>query len=115
MENEQMEPNMNGTPQNQSAPQMPKKEGGIGPVIGIIIIIILLGLGGVYYFTTGVNQIQNDGTIQEDSLSPEEEAAALLEQSASTDLSDIEADLEATDLSGLDSASTDFDLELQAQ
>lgn len=112
MENEQMEPNMNGAPQNQSATQVPKKEGGIGPVIGIIIIIILLGLGGVYYFTAGVDQIQNDGT---GSLSPEEEAAALLGQSASTDLSDIETDLEATDLSGLDGASTDFDSELQAQ
>lgn len=113
MENEHTDPTMSSAPKEQQPPtQAPKKEGGAGPIIGIIIIIILLGFGGVYYFTTGVDQIQHD--VMEE-MTPEEEAEALRAQGSSTDLSDIEADLEATDFSGLDDASLDFDSELQAQ
>lgn len=95
-------------------PERPKKQnGGAGAVIGIIIIIILLGLGGVYYFTTGVRQVQDGQPAPE--LTADEEAAVLSAQGTSTELPDIEADLEATDLSGLDDASLDFESELQAQ
>jgi len=97
-------------PQNQSVPPLPKKEGGFGSIIGIIIIIILLALGAMYYFTDGIDQIQKN-----DSMSAEDEAMMLSEQSSSTNLADIEADVNATDLSGLDEASADFESELQAQ
>lgn len=119
MENEQMEPNVNNVPQesnqNQNVPPTPNKEGGAGPVIGIIIIIILLGLGGVYYFTTGVDQIQSEDAMMEESMSADEAAAKVREQGSSTDLADIEADLQATDFSGLDDASAEFESELQSQ
>ena len=32
-----------------SQPAEKKQEGGVGPLIGIIIIVALLGLGGIYF------------------------------------------------------------------
>lgn len=99
-------------PGSAEAPKAPKAGGGIGAVVGIIIIVILLALGGVYYFTTGVDNLERNDeapTIVGD------EAAALKEQGTSTELADIEADLTATDFSGLDEASADFESELEAQ
>lgn len=116
MENEHMEPTMNEQQDNQPHLSSPKKEGGLGAVIGIIIIIILLALGAIYYFTAGIDKIQNGQPSGNDAaMTPDEEAAALKDQGASTDLSSIEADVNATDLSGLDNASADFTSELQAQ
>lgn len=102
-----MEPEKTSEPVTQS-PATPGQKGGAGPVIGIIIIIILLALGGYYYFTTGISEIS-----QQDTAMTEEEQ--LMEQGDSTNLADIEGDLNATDLSGLDDASADFDSELNAQ
>jgi len=112
MEQNPMEPT-NDMPESQAPQSSPKKDGGLGATIGIIIIIILLALGAMYYFTAGVDQIQN-GQVTE-GLSADEEAALLKDQGSSTNLADIEADLEATDLSGLDDASAGFDAELQTQ
>lgn len=89
----------------------PKKNGdGIGSVIGIIVIILLLVAGGIYYFTVGIGREEpkNDAAVAGDE-------AALGQQSASTNLADIKTDVEATDLSGLDEASADFESELEAQ
>ena len=33
----------------------PPAKNGIGPILGIIIIVILLALGSLYYFTKGVD------------------------------------------------------------
>lgn len=86
----------------------PKNGGSAGPIVAIVIILLLIAAGGVYYFTTGVKQIF-----------PEEEApligddeTSLREQGSSTNLVDIEADLNATDFSGLDGAANDFESEL---
>jgi len=99
-------------PGNTEAPKLPKQSNNIGPVIGIIIIVILLVLGGVYYFTTGVQELrQND----DPSIIAGGEVEALKTQGTSSDLADIEADLNATDFSGLDEASSDFDAALNAQ
>lgn len=111
MENEQME----STEQNATKPTAPspKDDGGIGPIIGIVIIIVLLALGAMYYFTDGINQIQKAQV--EGEVSAEEQAAMLRAQNTSTDLTDIEADLNATDLTGLDEAAAGFDSELNTQ
>lgn len=92
-----------------------RHKGGPGPIIGIIIIIILLALGGYYYFTVGVKQIgnPNDGSMIEGDASMSE-TDMLRAQSSSTELSAIETDLNATDFSGLDSASADFNADLNA-
>lgn len=115
MEQNPMESPNDGV-ENQAPQSTPKKEGGLGPVVGIIIIIVLLALGAMYYFTAGVDQIQNGQMMMEnDGMTADEEAQTLKEQGSSTDLADIEADLNATDLSGLDEASADFESELQGQ
>ncbi len=98
-------------PQEESAVNpTPKKNGdSIGPVVGIVIIIIVIVLGGVYYFTTGVED------AQERVETPVGDEAALMNQGDSTELSAIEADVQATDLSGLDAASANFESELESQ
>ena len=127
MEPENTQPQEPTTEQPEKAPEQPtphlkEERGGVGPVIGIIIIIILLALGGFYYFTAGVDQISHteteilDGSTdapaaERDSVGTEEDA--LREQGSSTNLADIESDLNATDLSGLDEASADFEFELE--
>lgn len=110
-----MEPNLNEVPHTEGVSPSPKKDGGIGPVIGIVIVIIVLILGGVYYFTTGVNQIRNEQAPVDSAVEAENDAAALREQGTSSDISSIEADIDATDLSGLDDTAANFESELLAQ
>ena len=98
-------------PGNAETPKLPK-QGNLGAIIGIVIIVILLVLGGVYYFTTGVQELKQN---EDSSILADGEAEALKTQGASSDLADIEADLSATDLSGLDAAEGDFEAELNAQ
>lgn len=77
-----------------------------GPVFGIIIIIILLILGGVYVFMTG-------GQIDE----PVEDNVAeeLSSQGTSTDIGSIEADVMSTDLEGLDDSFDSLEAEVTAE
>ncbi len=87
------------------------KGGSAGPVIAIIIIIVLLALGAFYYITVEVDQLQD---VDQAAQIVGDEEDQLRTQGTSNDLADIEADLNATDLSGLDSAAAGFDAELNA-
>lgn len=91
-----------------------KQSAGAGPVVAIVVIMALLAVGGVYYLTTEVKELhpEEPSTIVGDEDRGSEEA--LRNQSSSTELSTIEADLNATDFSELDEASDGFDSELQA-
>ena len=98
LEVETVTPESAGEPEKKSA----------GPVFGIIIIVVLIILGGFYFW----------GTLS-DSMSPAEieaEVDAALEdletQSTSDEVSDIEADLDSTLLDDLDKELEDIDLEL---
>lgn len=102
----------NIAPEPAHNPTNKPKEGGLGPIIGIIIIIILLALGAMYYFTAGLEQIQDAQPNTGEGIVPRDDAAALLEQSDSTDIDAIETDLEGTDLTGLDDALAEFEAEL---
>ncbi len=99
--------------QQQPTPKPPEK-GGVGPVLGIIVIIIVLALGGLYYFTKGVDQIPSPSADQA-ALTPEDEAAMIEAQGTSANLSDIQADVNATDVSGLDNSAAAIDSTLQTQ
>lgn len=66
-----------------------------GPVFGIIIIIVLLIIGGVYVFLTGGPEDER----VEDPIAEE-----ISTQSTSTDLSDIEADVLDSDFENLDAS-----------
>lgn len=105
------------TMEQQTNGRPPQKGGlpgqGVGPVLGIIIIVILLALGGLYYFTVGVSEIRDQNAVEQ--VSPEQEATAIATQGTTSNLNDIQTDAEATDLSGLDSAAANIDASLQTQ
>ncbi|XKT74673.1 MAG: hypothetical protein ACJKTH_01120 [Patescibacteria group bacterium UBA2163] len=98
--------------QPEITPKPSHKDGGFGPVIAIIIIIVILALGAMYYFTTGIEQIQNNQPTEESTGINGDAEANLQTQGSATDLDAIEADLDNTDFSGLDEASADFEAEL---
>jgi flagellar basal body-associated protein FliL len=85
---------------------MPKKEGGTSGVIAIIVIVVLLALGGIYYLMTSgnamlpVDEVMPTLTDVQNSTDPDVQAT--MQQGSSDALADIEADLGATDLTGLD-------------
>lgn len=98
--------------QPEPTPQPPHKDGGLGPVIAIIIIIVILALGAMYYFTTGIEQVQNNQPTEESAGINSDAEAGLQTQGSATDLNAIEEDLNNTDFSGLDESSADFEAEL---
>ena len=105
---------MDNMQEQQETPVTPNfadhKKGGVGPVLGIIVIIILLALGGLYYFTKGIGQIPNyDSGNQDDAM------MQMQEQSNSDALSDIDADVQATDFSEIDATLSDLDADASAQ
>ena len=93
----------------------PQKQ--MGPIFGIVIIVILLILGGFYFWGAQLSddsQIQDKTEMTAEEITNQEDTALenLERQSNSDELSDIEADLNATDLDSLDSELDAIDLEL---
>lgn len=105
-----MEPVENTTEQQASQPEGPQrpKEGSFGPTLAIILIVILIALGGLYYFTQGVDYAQ-DGQFNNDPAVEEMQT-----QGSSDDIAEIEADLEATNFSEIDALLLELDAELEA-
>lgn len=64
-------------------------EGSAGPIIGTIIILVVIVLGGLYFWGQRGDDV--DGTVESINV-----------QSESDEIVDIEADLEDTDLDNLD-------------
>jgi len=89
----------------------PQDEKSIGPAIGVIIIILALVLGGLYFWgQTETNRTQNiEG--QEASADAQAEIQLLQSQGESDDLDSIEADLNNTDFSGLGSEMNSIETE----
>lgn len=98
--------NENGTP----PPQAPPKQ--YGPLIGIIIIVVLLAVGGLYLW--GMQLMKKDEVAP-----PTEESDKITEDlrtyDDSDDLNVIEADLEATSIESLDSGASEVEGDLQVQ
>jgi len=101
----------------------PPTEGGgkksMGAIFGVIVIIVLLVFAGFYFWGSQLNKalVVEETTVDE--MTPEEIAAQpnptldnLQSQSTSDELTDIEADLGATELNGLDQELSDIDQEL---
>ena len=74
-----------------------------GPAVGIIIIVVLLILAAVYMFSQRGAEITDEQTEQ------------LMDQSSSTEISDIEADIEATNLDDIDRELMDIEAELDSE
>lgn len=82
----------------------------LGPVIGVIIIIALIILGGLYLW--GGNLFDR-GMTPEEILNAEDTTLEDLQaQGTSDEVADIEADLNATDLEGIDAELEQIDREL---
>lgn len=69
------------------------KGGSAGPIIGIIVILIIIILGGLYFWNE-----RSENMVTED-----ESMETINEQNESDDTTSIEADLDATDIDNVDS------------
>lgn len=106
---------MNQTPNTTPVPPMPegaKGGGSTSSVVAIVVIVVLLALGGVYYLMMNgsvPSMMENETlpTLEDVQNSSDPDVQAAMTQSASDDLSAIEADLTATDLGGIDTAIVD--------
>ena len=98
--------------EEQVTPNVTKEEASpeksSGPLVGIIIVVVLLIIGGYYYWTTQVDR--GDTQTQESAISPE--TASIIEslqtQGTTDEISDIEDDLNSTDLENLDAELDDI-------
>lgn len=82
-----------------------------GAIIGIIIIVIILVVGGLYIW--GKRLVGSPGNAPASSEAVTDTATnKLMKQSSSTAVSDIEADLSATTLNELDAELNSIDAEL---
>lgn len=76
-------PNAGLPPMQPQQPTPPKEEkGGMGPLIGSIIVIIILVIGAIYFWGGMLNKQEN--------IVPDQQPAAL---SLSDDVGDLEQDL----------------------
>lgn len=111
MENMQTNPAPNTSPAPAPMGNMGGMGGGeeksTGALIGSIIVIVILIIGGLYLWNSKMQEqrMMEDGTMMDkgDTMMMEDTATADLEaQGTSDEVSDIEADLNTTNLEGLD-------------
>lgn len=103
---------MNPENNNPMQPVPVVEERAIGPAIGVIIIILVLVLGGLYFWGERMNkntQMQNPQI--EEMASPDTQTMELEQQSSSDDINSIDADLRATDVNSLGNETTDMNAE----
>jgi hypothetical protein len=87
----------------------------VGPFIGIVIILVVIILGGLYFWGETINQESRDSAAVEDITgAPDTTTAALETMSNSDELSTIESDLKNTPLSDLTNDLSDITLEFKA-
>jgi hypothetical protein len=104
-----MEPNntQDQTPINTPIQNMvdgARRDSTVGPLIGSVIIILIILVGGLYFWGSVIvdrkNEIENEVILEEQSKDAEVEA--ITTQSSSDDADSIEADLNATNLDSAD-------------
>jgi uncharacterized protein HemX len=107
-----MEPNQNPnqftSPIQATAPQKSHKSA--GPIIGILVIIIIMVLGGLYFWGQRLDQ-----QIQQTQEEVPQQSQTQDTQPTSDEVSSIEADLSATNFDTLGSEIDSIDAEAAAQ
>lgn len=84
-----------------------------GPIFGIIVIIVLLILAGFYFWGNSLRTAPQDlPTADEIATQADPALSDLATQETSDEIDAIEADLDATDLEGLDAELDVIDAEL---
>lgn len=81
--------------------QMPAEKKSTGAIISIIIIVLVLAYGAFYFSKQLPSPAENAGLTPSE-MQADQTISSLSKQGTSTDLADIQKDLEATDFSGLD-------------
>jgi len=91
---------------------MEKEHDSTGPLVGIIIIILILVLGGIYY-AGKTNPEKEDVSLTADDIRNKEDQFAqnLSVQGTSDETAAIEVDLEASDFESLDAEINAIDAE----
>lgn len=90
--------------------QIPPVKKSVGPMVGLVIVIILIVLGGIYFWKE-MEYKKNDVGYDQNT----DEMYAIQNQNDSDEINTIEADLEATNIDTIDSEINSIDTELQAQ
>lgn len=85
---------------------MPEKKP-VGATIGIIVIVLVLAFGA-YYFLKQVPAVTENETVTPAEVQADQTISSLSTQGTSTDLADIQKDLDTTNLSGLDAGLSDI-------
>jgi len=111
---------MDQTQQNQTeAPQTgtpvgtPPEEKSVGALIGSIIIVVIIVIGGIYFWASQEPAPLPIDPAIDNVLVPDQQTEILLNQGVSDEISDIEADLNATNLDNLDAEMGDINTQLQ--
>ena len=92
-------------------PQAPQEKA-VGPIVGAVIIVVVLVLGGLYFWGQKIAQEGAPQTADEILEAPDETLESLEQQGTSDEIPDIEADLNATNLEELDVELRDIEGEL---
>lgn len=90
-------------------------EGGKGPLIGTIIIVVLLIAGGAYFLTSRIEENRRASEMASSTLEtevPDPDTTALQTQGTSTDLADIENDALNSDIDNLDKELSNIEAEI---
>ena len=107
-EQNQMEQNQNEQP--EMSPPTESESNRLGPILGVIIIIALIILGGLYMWNVSRDKVPQEIPIPDVSSDP---VVQELKRQGSTDgINPIQADLDTTDLDALDEGFAEIEAEL---
>lgn len=87
-----------------------KKDSGTGPIIGSIIIIILIVLGGLYFWGYIIKKQHVEAPITNESTSEQVPS----EEVADPDVAEINNELNSTNVDDVDSDMNEIDAEIDA-
>lgn len=96
------------TPAQQTPSTQDDHMGKTGPIIGILIIIAILVIGALYFWGEKLTNAPADPA----NMQTEESVSFQPTESASSEIADIETDLSATALEGLDTELNSINQEL---
>lgn len=113
-------------PETAMAKMQAQKETSVinGPLLAILAVLLVLILGGMYYWFMTLNETtvpaetirpSAEENNEPESTTAEAQAETMQAVSTSDEISAIEADLEATDLDSLDAEMQAIDAELDAE
>ncbi|MBI5798346.1 MAG: hypothetical protein HZB10_00235 [Candidatus Yonathbacteria bacterium] len=96
-----MEQNMN------MGAEMPAEKKPVGSIISIIIIVLVIAFGA-YYFLKQVPEGEEAEVLTPAETQADASISSLSTQGTSTDIADIQKDIDTTDISGLDAGLSDI-------